>query len=265
MRGKSMDYLLNIVLQRVDIFLLILVRVTALLVIVPFFSQQNIPTYVKIGFSAFISMLFLSAIPDLTIEYENTVISYITVVVKEFLVGIVIGFSMYLCFTAFYIAGQIVDFQIGFGMTNVLDPFSQIQVPITGNLYYFVATMILVITNGHHRIIEALYSSFQQIPLGGFKWGEKTFELLLQYSSTAFSTGFKIAIPIVLTMFVLDVALGFLTRVAPQINIFVVGYIIKIILGLMALYIMLPSFISLTDNVFHLMSKQVQRLFEVIK
>lgn len=132
----------GILLNSVELFLLIFVRMTGLFVTAPIFGRRNIPVYYKVGF-AFITAILASSVirVDHVINTDNFLI-FALYILKEFLVGIVIGFVAYAVFTCIYLAGQIIDMQIGFGMVNVFDPMSNIQIPITANLYFILAMII---------------------------------------------------------------------------------------------------------------------------
>lgn len=259
-----MDYLLVNVLNQLDIYILILVRLTALFMLIPFFAQQNISSYIKIGLSAFIAGILIVSLPPMDIQYDNNLLGYISIVMKEFVVGLIIGFTGYLAFSVFYLAGQMTDFQIGFSMVNVFDPISQIQVPITGNIYYLLATVILLSINGHHSIIRSLYESFILIPIGQANFSQEVIRIIVQNVANAFYTGIKISIPIVVSLFILDVSLGFLTRVAPQLNVFAVGFILKITLGLLAIIIFIPAFSTIADIVINGMFRDILQLIKAM-
>ena len=100
------------------------------------------------------------------LEYDENLIAYTLIIFKEFIVGIVLGYIATVVFDAILMAGQMIDMQIGFGMVNVLDPISNIQIPITANFYYMISMMVLMASNGHHIIMRALFESYKFIPAG---------------------------------------------------------------------------------------------------
>ena len=154
------------VFLKVDILLLVFVRFLGLFVTSPVFGGRNVPNYSKIGFSLIISTLLLSVKQNITVSYDNHVIGYALLIMKELIIGMLLGFVVYLILSVFYLAGQLIDYQIGFTMVSVMDPLSQIQVPVTGNFYYLLVLILFLIRNGHHKLIQALFYSYDVLPIG---------------------------------------------------------------------------------------------------
>ena len=233
---------LGMLLNSVELFLLIFVRMTGLFVIAPIFGR-NMPTYIKIGIALTSAILMASVVKvDHVIEI-NGYLLYAFYIIKEFIVGLVIGFVAYAFFTSIYIAGQIIDMQIGFGMVNVFDPITNIQVPITANLYYMVAMLIFLATNGHHILLKALYQSFRLIPIASAGMGPNMKDNIIEVFRQMFSIGFKIATPILAAILIADVVLGIISKTIPQMNVFVLGMPLKILVGLILIMITIPAFI----------------------
>ncbi|MDF2986649.1 MAG: flagellar biosynthetic protein FliR [Eubacterium sp.] len=239
-------------LNNLELFLLIFVRMTGLFVTAPIFGRRNIPVYFKVGFAFMTALLMANVIEVGHIVDTSNFMIYALYIIKEFLVGVVIGFIAYAVFTSIYIAGQIIDMQIGFGMVNVLDPLSNIQVPITANLYFMLAMIIFLVTNGHHMMIRALYQSFDILPLGSAVIRSELVDNIVIVFKDMFSVGFKIAAPIVAAVIITDVVLGIISKTIPQMNVFVLGMPLKILIGLIIIFITVPAFIyivtMLTDN-----------------
>lgn len=243
---------LGMLLNNIELFLLIFVRMTGLFVAAPIFGRRNVPVYFKIGF-AFTTTILLANV--IKINYNvatDSFLLYSLYIIKEFIVGVVIGYVAYIVFTSIYIAGQIIDMQIGFGMVNVYDPISNIQVPVTANLYYMLAMIIFLVTNGHHMLIKALFQSFDLIHLGSAGIGPKLVDNSIDLFQQVFSIGFKIAAPIVVAVLVTDVVLGIISKTIPQMNVFILGMPLKILIGVIIVMITIPAFIyiiaMITDN-----------------
>lgn len=239
-------------LNNIELFLLIFVRMTGLFVTAPIFGRRNIPVYFKVGFAFMAALLMANVIKVGHIVDTDNFIIYAFYVVKEFLVGVLIGYIAYAVFTSIYIAGQIIDMQIGFGMVNVLDPLSNIQIPVTANLYFILAMVIFLITNGHHMLITALFQSFDLLPLGTAIIGPDLLENTVGVFQNMFSIGFKIAAPIVAAVIIADVVLGIISKTIPQINVFILGMPLKSLIGMIIILLTIPAFVSivamLTDN-----------------
>lgn len=243
-----MGNIFQLLFNKYEIFLLVLVRVSGIFVISPFFSSQNIPNTIKIGFSFILSIL-ISLTLDINIALVESV--FVPIVIKELMVGLIIGFISYMYFTIFYIMGQLIDMKIGFGMVNVMDPQHRVQVPLMGNFYYILAFLILFSINGHHTVVNAVVDSYEFLPIGEFSFRKDTAFFLINILSKTFVTGFKLAAPIITIIFLIDLLLGILARTIPQMNVFVVGMPLKILIGMLIVVVSIPIFYTMTTGIFN--------------
>ncbi|MGE5676483.1 MAG: flagellar biosynthetic protein FliR [Pseudomonadota bacterium] len=238
-----------ILIDKFIILLLVFVRMTSLFVITPVFGRTELPSYLKIGLAFFCSYIIVPLLGDIQVQY-TTLLGFTVIVVKEFLVGIIIGYVSFIVFSALYFAGMLIDYQMGFGMVNVLDPTMNTQVPLTGNFIYIFATVLLLAMDGHHILLSALFKSYSILPINGFEFTEAMVNNITTIFSEVFLIGFKISIPVVAAILLSEVALGILNRTVPQMNVFMVGMPFKIALGLLTLYLMLPVFIQVMTVIF---------------
>ncbi len=227
--------------DKIAIFTLIFIRMSSLFVVTPVFGRREIPAYLKVGFAFFCSIILLPIMGGTQLEYTN-LLSYAALAIKEFLVGIVMGYVSFLVFSALYVAGQIMDMQIGFGMVNVIDPMMGGQVPMMGNFFYILTTLFFLMIDGHHVLFKALFESYKVIPLGGFSFTETLVTNIVNVVAITFLIGIQISIPILAALLMTEVGLGILSRTVPQMNVFVVGMPLKLALGLLTLYFMVPVF-----------------------
>lgn len=218
-------------------FLLILVRITAFMYVAPFFSLRNVPQKLKVGLSFFISMLIYNSLTKEVIVYDG-VIEFATLIIKEAIVGFVIGFFTNASYYIINFVGQFIDNQVGFSMVNELDPVSSIQSTITSNFYSYMIMLMLLVTNLHHYIIIALVDTFKIIPITKANINTEFYKLMLVFLQDYFIIGFRIVLPVFASSLIVTAVLGILTKVAPQINMFVVGFQIKILIGLITLLIL---------------------------
>jgi len=253
---------LVVLYENIDLFLFIFVRMIGLFVILPVFTGQNIPMTVRISVAAGIAMLSAmnGQIPDPV--YTESVLGLVILLVQEFMTGFIIGFTVYLLFAIFYFVGQMVDYQIGFSMVSVYDPVSQIQAPITGNLYYLIICAFFIITGGLHILLYEVVASFQIIPIGGAHvlTNSTLMSYLVGMMVDYLVIGVKIAMPVVGAIIVVDVALGVLVKAAPQMNVFVVGMPIKVFIGLVVLMITIAAVPDVYAYVYNVMMKYVTNI-----
>lgn len=250
-----MDNIFNILTNRYELFLLVFVRISGIFLFSPLFGSQNIPNIFKLGFSFIFSLLLTL---NLGVNYFGQLDeNFVILIIKELIIGIMIGYISYVFFSAFYILGQIVDMEIGFGMVNVIDPQNKVQIPVMGNFYYILAFLLFLLINGHHLLIKALVDSYKYIPIGELIINEAIISQLVNILSKTFSLGFKIASPIVIVILLVDILLGVLSRTIPQMNVFVVGMPLKIIVGMLIIVFTLPIFNILSGHIFKDMFKEI--------
>lgn len=255
-----MDVIMELIFNKYQLFLLVMIRTSGIFIFSPFFSSQNIPNTMKIGLSFSVSLLITSAL-SISLDLSNEI--FLLLIIKELMVGIIIGFISYAFFSAFYVMGQIVDMKIGFGMANVIDPQNKIQVPLMGNFYYILSFLLLMSINGHHSIISALIDSYNFIPIGRFTYTGDTMNLLVHSLSKSFEIGFKLSTPIVAIIFLTDVVLGIISKTIPQMNVFVVGMPLKVLIGLLIILISMPIFFTAIGGIFDLIINDIYRFIKI--
>ncbi len=233
---------IDFLLDTWDVFLLVFIRITGLFVIAPIFSRRSIPLYHKIGFSFMLTILIINTIPNPELGTYQHILQFVFLLAKEFVVGIAIGYVAYLIFNGIYLAGQLIDMRIGFGMVNVLDPLSNIQIPITANFYFIICMIMFLGIDGHFILINAIAKSYNFLPIGAATFNEALINDILSLFTNIFFIGFKIAAPVTAAILVTDVALGVISKAVPQINVFVLGMPLKIGVGLLIMVSTLTVF-----------------------
>lgn len=256
----------DFILHGLSIFLLIFCRLTAFFVVSPIFSSQGVPNTFKVGLSAMIAFLILMIQGT---EYQIPMdLGYVLLIIREVLIGLLMGYVAYLMFAVIQTAGSFIDIQIGFGIANVIDPMTGASAPLLGNFKYIIATLLFLSINGHHYLLDAIIRSYNWIPLENELFLQmfdgNLSEFLIRTFSQSFLLAFQMAAPLVVALFLTDVALGFLARTAPQFNVFVIGVPIKIIVGLAVLLIMVSSFVYAFENLFEVMFKALRNLLATI-
>lgn len=256
------------IFQDLPNFLLIFCRITSFFVVAPLFSAKNVPNQFKIGISFFVSLLVFLSIGVTNQQPPEMNLLFMISLLREILIGLIIGFVAFLFFSVVQIAGSFMDIQIGFSIANVMDPMTGTQSPIIGNFKYFVALLFFLAMNGHLILIQGIMNSYQWVPLNSAVFyniyhGDVT-DFLVQSFSRVFYISFQMAAPVIASIFFTDVALGILARTAPQFNMFVVGLPIKIIIGLFVLFLMISSFAALYSNLFHEMFHHLRDLMQIL-
>ena len=217
-----------------ELYLLILVRVASFLYTAPFFSMSNVPARTKIGLAVFLSYIIMCVFPEQSYSYDG-VIGYAILVLKESIVGLSIGFCANLCIQAVHFAGYIIDINIGLSMATMYDPATKMQVNLSGQLYYYVVLLLMMVSGLHRFLIQAIVDTYTVIPVGA---------AILKPTMYYFVIGFRIALPVFITLTLMSCILGIMSRIAPQLNMFAIGMQMKILVGLFVMYLtvsLLPS------------------------
>ena len=231
-------------------FLLIVVRVTTFFIAMPIFSYRTIPIQHRIGLGVFLAWIMYYTIDAPVLDLDVT---FYLLIIKEALVGLFIGFAAYMILSAVQIAGGLIDFQLGFSIANVIDPQTGAQSPLMGQYLYTIALLFLLSTNGHHLLLDGIFYSYQFIPIDQLfvPFGDQALiEYLAKAFGQAFMIAFQMSIPIVGSIFLVDVTLGILARTVPQLNVFVVGIPVKIIVGLAIVMIVMGMTMSVVTQLF---------------
>ncbi len=228
--------------QQIETFLLILLRVSGILIVAPIFGHNAVPRQIKIAFSLFLSLILVPMVNTVGINFPGEIIPLGLFLVKEIVAGFLIGFVFLLIFIGIQMGGSFVGLQMGFGMVNMIDPQSQEQIPVIGELMFLLAMLFFLAIDGHHIIIGSIFQSFKVIPPGSITFSPSAAEKIIRMTAMAFVIALKIAAPLMVTLFLTDIALGIIARTIPQMNVFIVGFPLKIGVGFLMLVFSLPLF-----------------------
>ncbi len=248
------------ILENAIILFLVFGRISGIFLLTPIFGSRNIPLPLKIGLAGMLTMIaspLVSYSDNLNIINVYQLLYYI---LFEFLIGLIFGFIALLILNGIYLAGVMVDRSIGFSIVSVMSVQDEGEVPITANFYYTIALLVFLATNMHHTLIRAVIYSFRSVPIGydniNLLFVDKVVELL----RTSFVLGFKMAAPIVITIFATNVLMGILSRAMPQMNVFIVGMPLNLLIGLITLLVVLPFYFGIFNNIFSIMFDYIQEV-----
>ncbi|MFQ5444325.1 MAG: flagellar biosynthetic protein FliR [Nitrospinales bacterium] len=225
-----------------ELFLFVFFRTGALILFAPILGSTSIPARLKIGLVLVLSFAIVPLVNPQSMPKPNGMFELSIYLMSEMVVGIIIGYAGRLLFTSVQLAGTIVDFQMGFGVVNVIDPQTNSQVSISAQLQNVLAVLLFLALNAHHFFIQAIVESFSLINLSAFHFSSFTMEYLLQLFSATFVLGVKIAAPGMAVLFFTSVGLGLVARTVPQMNVFIVGFPLQIGLGLLIVGLAMPFF-----------------------
>lgn len=225
---------------------LVFVRVSALLLTAPLFRGKNVPSMVKVGLALLValllrpSLLLPPALPATTWELTS-------LLAREAAIGISMGFMVQLFFFAVAVAGQLIDTEMGFHMANVLDPLSDSQLPLIGNLFSMLCILLYLSLHGHLLLLRAVADSFRLLPLGAFSLPLNS-RLIINACVRLLTLAVQIALPVIGASLFTSLMFGIMAKSVPQMNIFVVGMPLKIVLLSIVLVVSLPGLVYFMEE-----------------
>lgn len=232
-------------LEELEYFLFILVRISSFIFVAPIFNDANVPRYTKAAISVFIAFILYNVIYPRQYPVYDSLFGFAIIVLKEAIVGLVIGLGANFCMLIVSFAGHLVDVEIGFSMASVMDPTTRQTLTLTGLLYQYTFMLIFLLTGLHTYFIEALADTFSLIPVGkAAPMVDSLYNVILKFASDYIIIGFRIALPVFCSVLLVNGILGIMAKVSPQMNMFAVGMQIKVLCGLGILYLtvfMLPK------------------------
>jgi len=233
----------EIALRQIEIYSIIFIRVSGIILMIPFFGSENVPRLVRIGLSLVITLVLVPTLEISGVVLPDNLVGYVVMLAKELLVGFLLGYISMLIFHGIQFAGGLVGFQMGLRIGNIIDPMSEEQISVIGTMQNLLAVLIYLSMFWDHFLFKALAASFRVIPIAGVQLEDRLAVELIRMSGEVFIIALKLGAPILAALFLADVALGFIARTAPQINIFIIGFPVKVAMGILLLGISLPFFV----------------------
>lgn len=225
-------------LQQFTLYGLMLVRVSVLFSVAPILGNASIPVQVKAACALVITLLLYMAFKAGhagTYPVPGNIFELAGAVAGEAFAGLIVGYTAFLLFSGVEMAGEIVDIQVGFGLVNVIDPSGGAQVSILGQFYYIVAMLFFLAIDGHHALLKAVGDSFGVLPPGSIIWFKQAAHagpLLAQFFTRLFGIALQVAAPSIAVLFLTNLSMGLLARTMPQMNVFIVGMPMNVIIGM---------------------------------
>jgi flagellar biosynthesis protein FliR len=224
------------------------VRILALISAAPVLSHRSIPVRAKIGLALLFALIIAPALPAVPPIFIASPRGF-AVLLEQILIGLAIGFSISLAFAAVQMAGDLIGTQMGLGFAWFVDPQSATQGPMVGSLLGLFATLLFLAIDGHLLMLATIVKSFSFAPIGTGIGAALDWEKLLRAGTSLFALGLHLALPALAAVFLSNVALGVLTRAAPQLNLFAIGFPITLSLGLLVLWLGMPHFGPMLERV----------------
>jgi len=252
----------NILINDFIIVLFILLRIVSAFVASPFYGHVAIPGQVKVLLALVIAYMTFLSLPNRELNVEITLWMFFFFGVKEVFTGLIIGYSLNIIFYGISFAGSLMGIEMGLSMAEVFNPLADSNNNVIGDIMYFMALLIFLMIDGHHYLIRGLIYSFRVIPIGKLALSDSFLTLLLRYSGAVFVIAVKIASPLMVTFFLVNIASGVITRIIPQMQVFFVTQPLMLGLGFFMIIAVIPIYIYVIKN---LLKDYEDQLYQIIR
>ena len=224
--------ILSIPYREFKAFFLVLIRVSIIFQMLPFFNARVIPVLAKAGMAFVITIILFPVINSKIVEFPSTIFGMAQLILTEFIIGMILGLLVLVFFEGIRMMGQMVGFQTGFAITNIIDPQSGAQISILANMAYLVAMIFFLLLNGHHILLSAVRESFEIIHVGSLELNLQMFNKIMPIYGDMFAIAVKIGAPAIAALLFTNLAFGIIVKVIPQMNIMIVAFPVQITIGL---------------------------------
>jgi flagellar biosynthetic protein FliR len=244
-----------------ELYFLVFIRVGAIVVMLPILGDRSTPARIKAGLSLLITLLVVPFL-EKPAGVSEDVFSLGFKMGGELFIGVVLGFAGRLLFEGIQMAGQLIGFQMGFSIVNIIDPVTSEQVSIIAEFQYLLAGLLFLAVDGHHLLLRAISESYNFVPVLGLHMTGFLMQNVLDLTREMFVISMKISAPIIVALVFANIGLGLVARTVPQINIFIVGFPLQISIGLIGIGLTMPIFLHVTAGLFSGLSGQIALLLK---
>jgi flagellar biosynthetic protein FliR len=241
-----------------ETLLFIFLRISSMLLTFPIFSAPQVPVLMRLGFGMLFTFIVYHAVP--VIPHQLDVVELGLACACQIALGVVVGFVAQLVFTGVQFAGELVDLQIGFAIANVINPQTQQNITIVGEFMLSIATLVFLATDSHYFLIQGIAGSFHLVPLPYIALDSSVAGNATLFFTQSFLIVFKIAAPVVVALFITNIGLAFMAKVAPQMNVFIVGLPIQVGVGLIMMAVSLPLVATVGPEIFQTVAGQMDAI-----
>ncbi|WP_416426077.1 flagellar biosynthetic protein FliR [Pseudomonas sp. App30] len=226
----------------VSSFMLPLFRVGSMLMAMPVFGTTMVPKRIRLYLAMAITVVIAPSLPAMPVV-DSLSLQGLMLAGEQIIIGSLLGFSLQMLFQAFLIAGQILAIQMGMGFASMNDPVNGVQTAVVGQFFTMLVTLLFLAMNGHLVVFEVLVESFTTLPVGGGVLVSQFWELIM-HMSWVLAAAVILVLPAITALLVVNVAFGVMTRAAPQLNIFSIGFPLTLVMGMVILWLSLADILN---------------------
>jgi flagellar biosynthesis protein FliR len=227
-----------------------LARIIALIASSPIFGNKAVPLRIKVGLALAITLVIAPTL-DIPAELDPASAQGLFVLTEQIVAGVIIGFSIQIIFAAVEMAGDLAGMQMGLGFASFYDPQNASFTPVVAQFLGIIAALVFLAADGHLYMLSALADSFRDFPIGAGIPSANAFRTVAEWGGSLFSLALQFSLPLIGALLIANLALGILTRSAPQLNIFAVGFPVTLAVGFATLMLTLPYLAPLMENFTH--------------
>lgn len=248
-------------IEYLEYILLVFIRIASMMVTAPFFNSGNFPRMTKMGLSFFFSLVAVNLLDFNGLTYQG-IAGYAALILQEGITGAIIGLASGFCLYILSFSGNMFDMEIGFSMAMEFDPATNVQSTITSNLFSQLFLALFVVSDMHYFVIDAIYDSYKLIPIGGANLKGDFLSVMTTYIIGLFCHRLSDHPAYFSCILIVNVVLGILAKVAPQMNMFVIGIQLKVFIGLFLLFLLMGYLPNIVDFLFVEMQKMTKLFVE---
>lgn len=239
------------------VFSLAFIRISGLCIVSPFFGGETVNERIRILLALFIAFVFFPTLQSSMSAVPTHVLEYLFLVLKELMVGLFIGFLVTAIFFGFQLGGRYMAIHMGLSMARMMDPFSNEQTSVIGQLLSLITLTVFVVVDGHHFILRALYSSFEYVPLAQVHFRAEILDQAVKLFNVVIDTSLRVAMPTMAGLFAVNMIFGFIARLVPKMKVFILALPAKIAIGVMIISASLPFVLLLIGRVMNSVFKDI--------
>ena len=249
-------------LNNLMVLMFVAFRVLGVIALNPIFGRTTVPAMVKVGLSLGLALFIAGGMNSYVIDYSG--VEMLVTILKELVIGLVLGYVMTLFFGIFHFGGQVIDYQMGLSMATMYDPTTNSQVSVSGNIMTIFYSILFFVTNSHINLMAVTARSYDLAPLGFESINGQISVYFIEMFALMLIYAVQLALPWIVTIMVVEVAVGIMMKVVPNINVFVINIQLKVICGLVILVTAIPVLVSYMTKINGMMMQSLDEALLLI-
>lgn len=253
----------DLIFEKYMVFLMVFMRMSGMILFNPLFGRRNVPVNIKMGLALSVAVIITNTISGADVAFIG-IFDFAVAGLKELLVGFALSFIMELAMSAYHIAGEMIDLQLGVSMSKIYDPQSNISMPLSGSIFNIMFVLMFFAGNGHLNLIKIISLSFNILPPGFKLLGANLSHYIVMLMSNILILAVKLCMPVVAIEIITEIGFGVLMRTVPQINLFVAGLQLKLLVGFAIILFIIPQVSELLDYQISWMFEQLEKSIKLL-